>query len=545
LTNDPPDPNVIFAQLYNPFGVPEGPIGGRFSNNRGPFTLLESGTFTLVIDGNGAGTGAYGFQLLDLSSQPALPINSPVTKSLDVYATQMYQFSGTAGQHLYFAGQGGNPNGSWYLYDPNNAYVSGSGLGSDFELTLPISGSYALVLTSSSPAPGNETFQVNDFTYFTNAYTLGTPLFDSITRPGERRFYTFQGTLGQRLIYNALTNDPPSPSIISVQMLNPQGVAEGPLGGRFSNNHGPFTLQGSGTYTIAVDGNASSIGTFGFQLLDVSAQPVLQLNTSVTNQLGIFPMEAYQYTGTAGQHLYFRGFPNNASGVWTLYDPNNIGVSSAGLAGDFQVSLPMAGTFVLTIVSYDTTAKTQIFSMSPFNAGETPIVNRAPVLSFITNQVFGLGVTATFVAQAADPDNNTLTFSLDPGSPAGATINASTGIFSWNPPVTGLSSVTPVTVRVTDNGNPPLSAAQTLTIEVIAGPLMISAKRSGTVANVSWHSAPTKHYRLQYKNELSDPVWQAVGSDVTATDVITVQQDPNIGSLDYRFYRVQALDPMP
>ncbi|HSU57275.1 MAG TPA: cadherin repeat domain-containing protein, partial [Candidatus Dormibacteraeota bacterium] len=146
-------------------------------------------------------------------------------------------------------------------------------------------------------------------------------------------------------------------------------------------------------------------------------------------------------------------------------------------------------------------------------------------------------------AQASDPDNNGLTYSLDPGSPAGAAINPVTGEFSWNPPITGLSSVTPVTIRVTDNGTPPQSAAQIVNVEVIAGPAMISARPTNGVVNVTWHSAPGKHYQIQFKNELEDAAWQALGTSFTASALISIQLDATTNR--HKFYRVQALDPLP
>src|SRR6185312_7284445 len=71
----------------------------------------------------------------------------------------------------------------------------------------------------------------------------------------------------------------------------------------------------------------------------------------------------------------------------------------------------------------------------------------------------------TFTATATDSDipANTLAFSLDAGAPAGATINASTGAFSWTPSATGAF---PVTVRVTDNGSPALNDFEVITITV-------------------------------------------------------------------------------
>ncbi len=67
--------------------------------------------------------------------------------------------------------------------------------------------------------------------------------------------------------------------------------------------------------------------------------------------------------------------------------------------------------------------------------------NHAPVLSPIANQTIDAGselfVTAT--ATATDPERLTdnLTFRLADGAPAGATIDASTGVFGWTPVETG------------------------------------------------------------------------------------------------------------
>ena len=548
LTNDPPYPNVITVQMLNPQGLPEGPVSGRFSYDIGPFTLKQSGTYTLVIDGNSSSVGTYAFRLLDVAAQPALPLNTSVTNIVDVYPALIYRYAGNAGQPLYFRGQSGNPSGFWTLYDPNNNVVpsGSSSLAGDFEVALPLSGTYALVLGSYATAAGPSVFQVNDFAYFTNSYTLGTVVNGSINRPGERRYYTFAGTVGQRLVYDALTNDPPAPNALYATLYNPQGVQEGPIGGgRFSYDAGPFALQQSGTYTLAIDGGSASVGPFAFRLLDVASQPALPLNVSVTNSLGLYPLIVYQYSGTNGEQMYFRGNASNPSGYWTLYDPNNAAVSygSASLAGDFEVTLPKSGNYTLLQGSYGTSSGTTIFAVNPFNFGETPLVNRAPVLSPIPAQTTGEGANLSFTAVATDPDNNALTFSLDPGGPGGATINASTGVFSWTPPSTGFSYQTNVVVRVTDNGIPNLSAAQTVTINIVAGPVMLTVQKTGGSATVYWRTAIGKHYQLQYKNSLGDASWTSIGSVLAATAYVTSEVDGTLGNSGSRFYRVQLLDP--
>jgi hypothetical protein len=272
---------------------------------------------------------------------------------------------------------------------------------------------------------------------------------------------------------------------------------------------------------------------------------VLPLNVPVTNILNPYPAVVYRYAGTAGQQLYFRGQSGNPSGVWALYDPNNAYVSYgyAALSSDMEVTLPMDGMYALILTSFSAQSATNVFQVNPFNYGETYSINRAPVLNHIGNQATGEGQPLLFTAQASDPDNNALTFSLDPGAPAGASINSMTGAFSWTPPPTGFSLITNLTVRVTDNGIPSLSAAETISIAVIAGPVMLTVKRSGTTATVFWRTAPGKHYQLQYKNTLLDAAWTDVGSVLAATDFTSSEPDNTIGTNGQRYYRVHLLDP--
>ena len=78
------------------------------------------------------------------------------------------------------------------------------------------------------------------------------------------------------------------------------------------------------------------------------------------------------------------------------------------------------------------------------------------------------GTPITFTASAADSDDpvNTLTYSLDAGAPSGATINSSTGAFSWTPGELDGGTLPTVTIRVTDNGTPTLDDFETITINV-------------------------------------------------------------------------------
>ena len=96
-----------------------------------------------------------------------------------------------------------------------------------------------------------------------------------------------------------------------------------------------------------------------------------------------------------------------------------------------------------------------------------PATNDAPVLGAIGNRTVNEGSLLTFTASATDGNaGQTLTYSLAAGAPAGATINATTGVFSWTPTEAQGPGSFSVTVRVTDNGSPALSDSETITITV-------------------------------------------------------------------------------
>jgi hypothetical protein len=122
------------------------------------------------------------------------------------------------------------------------------------------------------------------------------------------------------------------------------------------------------------------------------------------------------------------------------------------------------GTYLITVrVTDNGTPNLDDAETIPVTVNE---VNQAPVLSAIGNKMVDEQTALTFTAMATDADvpSNTLTFSLDAGAPAGATIDPMTGAFNWTPPTPGNFDVT---IRVTDDGNPMLSDAEMITITVL------------------------------------------------------------------------------
>ncbi|HTD65021.1 MAG TPA: Ig-like domain-containing protein [Candidatus Limnocylindria bacterium] len=102
--------------------------------------------------------------------------------------------------------------------------------------------------------------------------------------------------------------------------------------------------------------------------------------------------------------------------------------------------------------------------------------NRPPVVDSVVNKSANEETLLAFTATVSDPDGagQSHAFSLDPGAPAGAGIEPTTGAFTWRPTEAQGPGSYPITIRAVDNGAPPLSGTATFTVtvnEVNAAPL--------------------------------------------------------------------------
>ncbi|MGZ5544762.1 MAG: lamin tail domain-containing protein, partial [Limisphaerales bacterium] len=85
--------------------------------------------------------------------------------------------------------------------------------------------------------------------------------------------------------------------------------------------------------------------------------------------------------------------------------------------------------------------------------------NQPPVLNAISDQTVTEQTLLQLTAHATDPDSGqTIEYSLGVGSPAGAAINPTTGVFTWTPSEQQGPGSYQVTVLATDNGTPARTA---------------------------------------------------------------------------------------
>lgn len=165
-------------------------------------------------------------------------------------------------------------------------------------------------------------------------------------------------------------------------------------------------------------------------------------------------------------------------------------------------------------------------------------INHPPVFTPVANQNTSAGRTLLVTNVVTDPDvpPQILVFSLLNG-PTGASVNSSSGIFSWRPKATQADSTNTFTVKVSDNGSPSLSATQSYLVTV--GQLSLPSITQPAVSNgifrmrVSGDFGPD--YQMWSSTNLTD--WQMLQQSNSPPLPFT-WSDANFPNYSSQFYRV-------
>lgn len=170
------------------------------------------------------------------------------------------------------------------------------------------------------------------------------------------------------------------------------------------------------------------------------------------------------------------------------------------------------------------------------------IPNTAPSLTVITDKYAHEGQTIQFTATATDAQSQyqSLAFSLDFGAPAGAFINSNTGQFLWTATGVPVPSTNSISVRVTDNGHPPLSHADSFLVIVSSRPRLTHDAVSGNLFPLAFATLPGSNYQVEFKNNLTDAIWNPLGNSIPG-DGSAIQITDDISSQPQRYYRVRVL----
>jgi hypothetical protein len=232
--------------------------------------------------------------------------------------------------------------------------------------------------------------------------------------------------------------------------------------------------------------------------------------------------------------------PANTLSYQLVGGPTNASISASGIISWMPNEAQGPGTNTITTVVTDNGSP----PMSATNRFNVIVqeVNSAPVLSPISDQIAFAGFQLTVTNSATDLDfpANILTFSLEPGAPALAAIDPSTGLFTWRPATDQVPGTNTVTIRVTDDGVPSAIDTQSFKIVVAPPPVIESIVPTNGDVRLDWSAIVGRSYRLQFKSDLIETNWNNLSGDVTATDSTATKTDTSVSGTQ-RYYRVNLL----
>ncbi|MDJ0497436.1 MAG: DUF5011 domain-containing protein, partial [Acidimicrobiia bacterium] len=237
----------------------------------------------------------------------------------------------------------------------------------------------------------------------------------------------------------------------------PDGLSIDPVSGLISgtidysaNAGSPFSV----TVAATDDGTPTRTGqtTFVWTVNDTNRPPVAVDDVAVVDEDTPVTIDVVANDSDPdGDAPFVSGFGGASHGTVSLVGPNLVYVPDPNYNGSDTFGYTLSdgrGGFA---------GATVLVSVTP--------VNDAPSLSAVTQLYVDEGNLATFVASASDLEGDVVTFSLQ-GEPTGATIDPSSGTFTWIPAENqGPGSYT-FAVRGTDNGAPPASASRSVQIHV-------------------------------------------------------------------------------
>ena len=330
------------------------------------------------------------------------------------------------------------------------------------------------------------------------------------------------------------TNVPAQVLSYSLGVGTPEGSSVNVSNGLFRWK--PAEAHGPGVYPISVrvaDNGSPSLTatqTFVVTVREVNNAPVLTPLTSRTVNEGTLLLVTNSAVDpdSIPQTLTFSldaGFPagmkiNTTSGAisWTPSEAQGPGTYSVTVrvADDGDPAMSSSQSFTVSVVE----------------------INSPPELAAIPNIVVSPGRTVSFTASATDMDLPTqaVTYTLENGAPAGASVDLLTGVFSWATDAGAARTTNQMTLTASDNGVPRLSASRLFTV-IVSAELQAVIARAGADVTISAGVIPGRTYRLEFKNTLDAPDWLPLGADsVAATNFISFTDTP--GANVQRFYRV-------
>ncbi len=447
-------PGTTYFNIIKPDGSElTNPIGNG-ANLIDAQTLPATGTYTVLVDPFGTGTGSVTVTPYDLPpdfSSPIVPGGAPVVATMTVPAQNArLTFAGTAGQRIAVGMGNSTIPGTTYvsIQKPDGSTLFGPvGASATFidTQTLPVTGTYTILVDPYQTGTGSLTVTLYDVPAdFTSPITPGgAAVTANITAAGQNARLTFAATAAQRFSFTLTNSTIPGTTYVSVQ--NPDGSN---LIFPFGSSAGfadTFSAPTTGTYTILIDPSTTSTGNLTVTLYDVGADPTasivaggpaVTITTTVPGQNG-----RLTFSGTAGQRVSLGWSNSTIPGTTGISILNPNGSTLAGPISTFGsfmdvVVLTATGTHTILVDPYGTGTGSLTMNLYDVPADFTGTIVAGGSAVTTTTTVPGQNARLTFNGTAGQRVSMTWTNNTIPGvtslsilNPNGSTLAGPTSTF--------------------------------------------------------------------------------------------------------------------
>ena len=292
--------NPLRWSLLNPNG--DEIFEDYISDDQGPLVITATATYTLLVGRDTDDIGTYGFQIWDVPDPDVFAISVGDSVSQNVpgqgagqietpAVRDIYTFSATAGQSLFFDGPDGFDPIRWSLTD-----VDGTELFEDYisddqgPITMPSTGTYTLTVGRDSDdttiygftvwdVPAADEFAINIGDTISNGVPGAGA--GNIETPAVRDIYTFSATAGQSLFFDGPDGFDP----IRWSLTDADGTEL--FEDYISDDQGPITMPSTGTYTLTIGRDSDDTTIYGFTVWDVPAADEFAINIGDTISNGV------------------------------------------------------------------------------------------------------------------------------------------------------------------------------------------------------------------------------------------------------------------
>jgi hypothetical protein len=163
-----------------------------------------------------------------------------------------------------------------------------------------------------------------------------------ISLPAQQDRFTFNGTAGQRLLFDTLDIDG---DFLNVRLIAPSGnvIWESSA----NQDFGPFYLTETGPHVLVILGAGDAVGDYRFRVLDMAGASALTLGVTTVGQLNPQCVAAvHSFSGGAGQRVKLQSVSASLpEATWSLVAPAGQTLLSGNIALDLgEALLPDPGS---------------------------------------------------------------------------------------------------------------------------------------------------------------------------------------------------------